>query len=143
MHPISPPYGRVAYDVDGTASGTWVRTGNTNVYLTRDNEHLVLWFGRWIDTPATRLVTFGAPLPGGAWRLAADPAAPDWESITPASGIVAVKLWSQGANGAPNLEWPFGTLLIQLTGPRALTIEWFDSHESVTAFTAAALEFER
>ncbi len=143
MHPISAPYGKVAYDVDGSAAGTWVRVGNQHVYLTRDNEHLVLWFGRWIDTPSTRIVTFGDPLPDGAWRLAADPAAPAWESITPASGIVAIKLWALGSDGKPNLTWAYGTLLLEMTATKQLKMEWFDSHEPVTAFTAAAREYER
>ncbi|HRP07254.1 MAG TPA: hypothetical protein PLL69_02085 [Gemmatimonadales bacterium] len=143
MHPISPPYGRVSYDVDGTASGAWVVQGSNPVYFTRDNEPLWIWFGRWADTPTTRLATFGDPLPGGAWRFAADPSAPDWESITPASGIVAIKLWSLGSNGKPNPEWGFGTLLLQLTAPRRLKAEWFDTHDPVSAFTAAAKEYER
>ncbi len=144
MHPIVPPYGRVSYDVDGTASGSWVKEGSGSIYFTRDNESLWIWFVRWADRPESRIVTFGENWPGMVnWLLVADPSAPDWESITPASGMVAVKLWNQASDGGPNLTWPGGTLLVQLTATRTLRMEWFDTHDPVAGFTAAARVYQR
>lgn len=75
--------------------------------------------------------------------LAVDSAAPSWESITPASGEVRLKLWNLALNATPNLAQPAGTLLVQLSGATALRIEWFNTHGAVSGFTGGARMYER
>jgi hypothetical protein len=144
MNPAGPDLGRLSYDSLGTASGTWVVEGTGPIYLTRDTDPLQLWFGRWTERQETRIVTFGTVWPGMEnFLVASDDAAPAWEDITASSGAVAVKLWNLNAEARPNLDWPAGTLLLELIDDHSLRMEWFDSHEPVAGFTSAARLYER
>ena len=73
----------------------------------------------------------------------ADAAAPDWEAITPASGLVSVKLWNLDGEARQNLMWPAGTLVLELMDDVTLRMEWFDTHDEVAEFTGAARLYER
>lgn len=143
----SNPLGRLDFDILGTASGGWFVQGtprNEDAFI-RTNKHLLLWLGRYAERVETRIITIGDPWAGWWWGFlaAVDVAAPSWEDITVASGRVALPLWPLGVDARPNTAQPGGTLLVQLTGPTTLRIEWFDTHDPVTAFTAAARMYER
>lgn len=142
----SDPYGRVSYDIAGTASGGWFIEGAPpgDVPLQVGNEHMTLYFGRYVETVATRIVVFGGPWPGMVnRRLALDSAAPGWANITPDSGRLALRLWNLGTDAQPNLDWPGGTILIEMPDDDRLRVEWFDTHEPVAEFTSAARMYTR
>jgi hypothetical protein len=144
MHPAGPAYGRLAWDSLGTASGMWVLEGHRGRYLDRTTDSLQLFLARYTERPETRLVHIGRRLPGlENAMLFLDPASPSWEQVTPTSGRVAVKLWHPGTDGRPNLTRPAGTALVELLSDRLLRFEWFNTHEPVTDFTAAARRYER
>lgn len=146
VNSLSDPLGRMSYDVAGTASGGWFIAGSprSSVPLQFGNEHMLLWLARYVEREATRIVSVGDMWPGMPNRLlAVDSAAPTWEAITPASGVVAIRLWNIGVDALPNTAWAGGTLLVHLMTPNSLRVEWFNTHAAVTAFTAAARTYER
>lgn len=146
VNSLTDSLGRMSFDSAGTASGGWFIAGSpkTSEPLAFGNEHMLLWLARYVERQETRIVSLGDLWPGMVNRLlAVDTAAPSWESITPASGAVAVKLWNIGTDALPNTTWPGGTLLVQLLDSLTLRVEWFDTHGTVTAFTAAARTYER
>lgn len=142
----SDPFGRVSFDVAGTASGGWFIEGAPpgDVPLQAGNDHMTMYLGHYVERVATRIVVFGNPWPGmGNRRLALDSAASDWASITPASGRLALRLWNLATDAQPNLSWPGGTMLIEMPESGRLRVEWFDTHESVSEFTSAARMYTR
>lgn len=142
----SEPLGRLAFDVAGTASGGWFLEGAPagDVPLQRGNDHMLLWLARWVERRETRIAVVGERWPGMVNQtLAVDAAAPSWEELTPASGAVALKLWNLNAAATANLDWPAGTLLVQVLAGERLRVEWFDTHEPVGGFTTAARMYER
>ena len=144
MNPLGPELGRLSYDQLGSASGTWVKEGTGPVSLGQGQESLILFFGRWSERPSSRLVTFGELWQGMPNRtLLSDPAAPNWEQITPSSGVVAIKLWNLDAEATQNFSWPGGTLLLEIIDDQSLRMEWFDTHGAVTEFTGSARVYER
>lgn len=141
-----PRLGRLSFDVAGTASGGWFIEGapEGDAPLRFDNEHMLLWLARWVERQETRILSVGDPWPGMPNRLlVVDAAAPDWEDITPASGVVSMKLWNIGEDARANPTWPGGTALVQVLDGDRLQIEWFDTHEPGDSFTAAARIYER
>lgn len=141
-----PRLGRLAFDVAGTASGGWFIEGapEGDVPLQFGNQHMLLWLARWVERQETRILSVGDRWPGMPNPLlVVDAEAPDWEQITPASGAVSMRMWNIGSDARANLTWPGGTILVQVLEGERLRIEWFDTHESVTAFTAAARIYER
>ena len=56
---------------------------------------------------------------------------------------MALRLWNIAQDARPNLSQPSGTLLVQLVDSLRLRVEWFNTHNPVTAFTAAARMYER
>ncbi|MGH7469570.1 MAG: hypothetical protein ACRENP_16600 [Longimicrobiales bacterium] len=146
VNSLSDPLGRLAFDVAGTASGGWFVEGTpkTNVSLQLGNEWRQLWLGRYVEREETRVASFGQRWQGMQnYLLAVDPAAPAWEQITPATGVVSMKLWNMDRQALPNYNFPGGTLLIQLLDATRLRMEWFNTHNSVSAFTSAAVIYER
>ena len=148
INSLSDPLGRVSYDVPGTASGGWFIEGSRDLDVLRfGNEHMLLLLGRWVEREETRIASFGQLDTGtssGFLQFAVDPAAPSWEDITPASGVVALRLWPIGVDARPATDRPpRGTLLLQLVDDQTLRIEWFDTHDPVTEFTGAARVYER
>jgi hypothetical protein len=142
---LSRPFGGLDYDVPGTTAGAWFIEGTPReISMRGDSEHVRMWLGRWIEREQTRVAAFGFRWPGMVNNIvAADPGAQDWESITPASGIVAVKLWAVGQDALPNLTFPAGTVLVEMPSSTQLRMEWFDTHAGVGAFTPAARMYER
>jgi hypothetical protein len=141
----SRPLGGLDFDVPGTVSGGWFRQGlPVSASLDRDTDDQRQWFGRWIENEETRVVAFGHRWSGMVHRwAAADSAAPSWETLTPVSGRVAVRLWAVNTQAQPDPNQQAGTVLLEMLGANTLRLEWFASHAPVSAFTAAALTYER
>ena len=92
---LSKPLGRIAFDVAGTASGGWFVQGAPpgDAPLRFGNEHMLLWLARWVERRDTRIAVVGERWPGMVNQtLVVDPAAPSWEELTPASGVVALRI---------------------------------------------------
>lgn len=141
----SEPFGTLDFDVPGTAAGAWFLAGTPHeLSLRYDGEPRQLWFGRWAERRETKAVGLGDRPDGFPGKVvAADDATPDWESITPATGVVAIRLWNVSRDARPNLSWPTGTMLVELQTPTRLRMEWFPTHAPVSAFTPAARTYER
>jgi len=139
------PLGSLDFDVPGTAAGGWFLPGVPEQNsLQIGYDHLWLWLGRFTERPATRVASFGEKWTGMQnFIFAVDPAAPSWETITPASGAVAFKLWNLAASAEPNYTWPGGTLLLEMPDAMHLRMQWFSTHEPVAGFTSAAKLFSR
>jgi hypothetical protein len=71
-----------------------------------------------------------------------DPAAPSWDEITPSAGIVSMKAWAVDRDGAPQYSRPFGTVLLEVLADRRIRIEWFETQDDVTGFTAGSRIYE-
>jgi hypothetical protein len=50
---------------------------------------------------------------------------------------------SLGTDARPKLDWPGGTLLLEVLEGERLRVEWFDTHDPVEGFTAVARTYER
>ncbi|MEX2532058.1 MAG: hypothetical protein WD960_14920 [Gemmatimonadota bacterium] len=140
------PLGRLSYDVPGTASGAWFIEGAPpgDVALTWGNEHMLLWLARHVERQETRVLSLGELWPGMVnWLLAVDGGAPDWEDITPSSGAVTIPLWNLNQEARANLDWPAGSILIEMVDGGTLRIEWFDTHDPVEAFGAGVRTYQR
>ncbi len=140
------PLGRLSYDVAGTASGAWFREGAPSNVFNFGNERYLLWLARYVERDETRIISVGEQWPGmGSLVLAVDPSAPSWEAITPASGIVAIKLWLLTAEALPNTSTAAaqGTLLVQLIDASRLRIDWFNTHGAVSGFTSGSRVYVR
>ncbi len=138
--------GRLSWDVPGTAAGNWVIAGAPagGGVLEGGNDHLLLHLGRFPDRVETRYFAVGELWPGMVNPgLAVDVAEPSWELITPASGARSFRLWNLGMDGLPALDWPGGTLRLEMLDGASMRVEWFDTHEPVDAFTPAARVYTR
>jgi hypothetical protein len=141
----SDPLGTVAFDVAGTASGNWFRQGTPIANSFEPGfENRLLFLGPLQERDDIRIVShetgwFTALLGIGV----ADLAAPYWEDITPASGIVWIPLWEVARDAGPNLDKPRGGLLIEVLPGERMRLEWSNTHEQLAGFTAAASVYER
>lgn len=138
--------GKQHWDVPGTAMGAWFLEGAPAGNLL--GPHGVpynLYFGRFTLRQSVRFVAVGRPWPGQVNQtLTLDPAGRDWEAITPASGRVAQRMWHGTQTGlVTQFEWPAGTIVVEMLAADRLRIEWFDTHEPVTEFTAASRVYIR
>lgn len=139
------PLGRLEFDVAGTASGYWFREGtpvDQSFCVCQVANHLFL--GTLQERNDTRIMTVGEFWPGQPnFLLVIDPAEPSWTAITPASGPVTLKAWSLERDGSPMYSFPHGTVLVEMLDDVRIRVEWFDTHDEITAFTAAARIYER
>jgi hypothetical protein len=107
--------------------------------MTAGNNPMLLLLARYTERPETRIIHVGQMWPEMQNRmLAVDPDAPAWESITPASGPVSLRLWNLNLDALPRYDWPGGTLRLHMIALDRLRIEWYNIHESVEDFTASA-----
>jgi len=145
MSPTGSTEGRINFDVAGTAQGGWFRLG---VPLT-DATHpryadSVLYLGRLLErNEVPILVAEGLGYPSGYGVITPDPASPTWDEITQASGMVWLKLWNVGHDGLPDFTSAQGSVLLQVLPNERITLEWFNTHDPVAAFTANARTYER
>ena len=137
--------GTLDFDVPGTAAGGWFLPGAPYPNSPQFGyDHLLFWLGRFTERPATQVAAFGERWPEMQNRvLAADPTAPGWDTVTSSTGALSVKLWNLSTSAEPNYDWPGGTLLLEMPDATHLRVEWFDTHEPVTGFTAAAKLYSR
>lgn len=139
------PLGRLSYDEAGTAAGAWFLEG-TPVERSMEGTFFPnhLFLGRLAERAETRVMTVGTLWPGQPNALVViDPAAPSWETITPASGVVALRGWSLESDGTPMYGFPHGTVLVEVLGGERIRVEWFDTHDPVSGFTPGARVYER
>lgn len=140
------PYGRISYDVAGTAQGNWFRpdVSLTDPFLPI-YESGALFLGRLQERDATRVLTKG----GGGWYpdgfgvAVVDDADPSWDALTPSSGTTQLRLWELARDGRADLGDAYGSVLIEVLPDERIRIEWFDTHDPVAAFTDAAVEYVR
>lgn len=135
--------GRAFWDIPGTAGGTWFRDDAPpgEIVYSADHWHTVLHLARHVEVNSTRIVSFGDP-PSELefFIVAVDPSAPDWEDITPESGVVELKLWHLSWDpetpARPDLNVPAGKLLIEMLDEETILAEYFDTHKPVGGFSA-------
>jgi hypothetical protein len=126
--------------------GAWFLEGApAGNLLGPESTHYTLFLGRFALRQSVRLVAVGGWWPGmHNSTFALDPAVLDWEKVTPATGRIAQKAWYSSLMGEFNNDWPGGgTFLIEMLAEDRLRLEWFDTHEPVTEFTAAARVYVR
>lgn len=143
---LGDPFGRVSFDVPGTAAGGWFLEGTPpgDASFIVEGVPKQLFLGRLQERPETRILIVGERWPGLINRMAVvDEAAPSWDDITAADGPVAVKLWALTPEGLPKLDFPHGTALFEVLAGGRLRIDWFDTHGPVTTFSATARIYER
>jgi len=117
--------GRIDYDEAGTLAGNWFdedlppersSIGGDMSVGTRQ-----LSFARDVYAPDRLRVSIGGLGMTGLWAV--QPGAPDFASITPASGVVVYRLFSPGEPGGPQGTQQIGSLLVQLTDGAHLRVE--------------------
>ncbi len=141
----SDPLGRISFDIAGTAAGGWFTEGvPANLAFTAPYESSLLFLGPLQERADTRILVQEA-----GWFIAflglgvVDPADPKWESITPSSGLVWLRLWLINRNGGPDYAEPRGGVLVEVQSGERLRIQWFNTHTPVAAFTSGAKVFVR
>lgn len=145
-HEGSDTLGRAYWDVPGTAMGAWFTAGvpDTVDVFNPANAQYALFLGRFALRPSTRLAAVGKLWPDMQTPfLALDSQAPDWETITPATGLVAIKAWAGTEDGRRIEEFPQGTFLVQMTAEDTLRVDWFASHDTPAGFTDSARVYIR
>ena len=139
--------GRLSYDVPGTASGSWFIEGSPmdNTPLEAGQDWRLLWLGRFTEFDESRILHVGEAWDGmpDVINLVVDEVYPSWEEITPADGRFAIRLWRMASDATANLSWPAGSILLEMPSDDRLRIEWFNTHEPATEFTAASRLYER
>jgi hypothetical protein len=140
----SDPYGRISFDVVGTASGNWFREGIPfDESLLPVHEQAQLFLGPLQERDEVMIVSkvgwFAAAMDVALAALDA----PRWEDVTPATGRVWVPLWQAAPDGTPDDARPKGSVLLEVLADERLRIEWFDTHEEPVDFTGAAEVYER
>lgn len=138
--------GRSYWDVPGTAMGAWftAEAPDTVELFNPANAQYTLFLGRFSLRPSTRIAAIGKLWPAMQTPyLALESQAPDWETITPATGPVAIKAWAITQDGLRNLEFPQGTFLVEMTADDTLRLDWFASHEEPAGFTDSARVYVR
>jgi hypothetical protein len=144
VYTTGDPLGRLSYDITGTASGMWFAEGapGDDQVFTPPWVHTHLYLGRLAERTSLRIVTTGEEW--GGYRLGmVDEEGPEWERLTAANGPVQAILWGEAREFEPNLGQPQGSVLVEVLGDDRLRIEWFDTHEPVTAFTGNATTYTR
>jgi hypothetical protein len=168
MRAAEPRAGKIDYDKDGYLIGNWFEVG-TNGYAGKDPQnHMGYWDGHLAilyDAYDPKLISISM----GRFK-GNDPQAffvkgntPDPGIITPDSGLIKYELMEHADYKLPNgSSWDhktapggaltgtpggksMGTVLMQMTGARALKMEVFPDKvpADVTAFTSAARSYER
>jgi hypothetical protein len=138
--------GKAHWDIPGTAMGAWFLEGapDDRHLLGPESGHYTLFLGRLTARQSVRLIAVGEMWPGMLNRtLFLDPAALDWEKMTPATGPVTQIAWNGDPLGGIYYDWPAGSFLVEMLAEDRLRIEWFDTHETGMAFTAAARVYVR
>lgn len=139
------PDGQVNFDVDGTLSGNWFAESlPTNATSSADMNvgTRQLAFARDVRFPDRQRVSIGGFSFTGLYGVPPD--APDFASITPASGQVVYRLLEMGEPGGPAGTRQLGLVVVELLERRRLRIEVVPEQRASTAsFSEAAAIYVR
>ncbi len=117
--------GRIDYDVAGTLAGNWFAADLPPERSSIGGDMSVgtrqLSFARDVNAPDRQRISIGGLGMTGLWAV--QPDAPDFASITPASGLVVYRLFGTGEPGGPQGTQPLGSLLAQLLDAGQLKVE--------------------
>lgn len=117
--------GRIDYDVDGTLSGNWFAEDLPVAESGRGGEMFYgirkLAFARDVFSPQQQRVSIGGLGLTGLYGVPAD--APDFASVTPASGTLTYRLTAIGAPQSAPSNFQVGWLQVQLLDAAHLRIE--------------------
>lgn len=145
--PNKNDWGRTSYDVKGTAAGAWFLDSaprNVDVFIST-NEYTQLYLGRLVYLPETRIINSGTPFEKDGVqpvRMVVGADQTDWADITPESGVVQLKIYNMSAEAKQGI-YENGSLLIEMTDDETLRIEWFNTHNTISAFTEASRLYVR
>lgn len=137
--------GRINYDVNGTLSGNWFDidlsiAGSVGADMSIGTRELA--FARDVQFPDRQRVSVGGLGMTGLYGV--PPESPDFASITPASGVVTLRLLNTGEPGGPPGTTQQGLLLVQMTATTHLRVEAVaDSSRSTAVFSSAAATYVR
>jgi len=135
--------GRIDYDEPGTLAGNWFDENLATERSSLGGDMSVgtrqLSFARDVYAPDRLRISIGGLGMTGLWAV--QPDAPDFASITPASGLVVYRLFSTGEPGGPQGTQPIGSLIVQLTDGTHLKVEAIAT--AGTAFSPNARTYVR
>lgn len=137
--------GKINFDLDGTLSGNWFDE-SLPVSQSFVNDPSVggrqLAFARDVQFPDRQRVSVGGFSFTGIYGVPPD--APDFTSMTPASGVVTYRLLNTGEPGGPPGTTQLGLLLVQLTDASHLKVEVVATQSSTSAsFSGSAKVYVR
>jgi hypothetical protein len=165
MREASPRWGKIDYDIDGALVGSWFRQGSGG-YSGLQQGHEGYWDGHLSvvydgNDPGWIVISIGN-YQGHPQQFAAIGNTPDPAGVSLATGLVKYQLGQivtyRGDTGEvwdtmsyiPHIRTRAGaaviaTVLMQMTGPRQLTVEIFPGRTAanVAGFDSAALLYER
>lgn len=126
--------GKINFDVAGTLSGNWFDdslpiAGSTSNDITIGQRQIA--FARDVRFPDRLRVSVGGFGMTGLYGV--PPGAPDFASITPASGLVVYRLLNTGEPGGPAGVDQLGLLLVQLVDGGHLRVEVVNDRLSASA----------
>ncbi|HEY9225446.1 MAG TPA: hypothetical protein VIP11_02285 [Gemmatimonadaceae bacterium] len=131
--------GRIDFGVKGTLAGDWFLKGmpvdsSSGPYgWTRS----ISFAYDYYDPSQVRLSIGGTVSAPGVWGI--EPTAPRPAAVTPASGVIAYKLYS-----IFDVRPPYGVLLVQMIDDSTIKVEVFmDSNASATQFDGREVTFVR
>ncbi len=137
--------GRINYDIAGTLSGNWfaadlpptasmsgdISTGGKQLAFARDARHP--------DRPRISIGGLGLT---GLYGIPAD--SPDFQNVTPSSGVVAYRLLNTGEPGGPPGTTQMGLLLVEMLDAARMRVEAVRETIATTAvFTGNAQVYVR
>jgi hypothetical protein len=133
------PDGRINYDAAGTLAGNWFHeslpvhasgTGGDDTGLRK------LSFARDVYQPARQRISIGGLGLSGLWAVPSN--APQFQSITPASGTVQLPLVGTGEPMGPPGTDQIALLLVRMLDANRIRIEAIRTRAPSAAFTARA-----
>ncbi len=137
--------GKINFDIDGTLSGNWFDE-DLPVSQSSANDPSVggrqLAFARDVWFPDRQRVSVGGFSFTGPYGVPPD--APDFATITPASGVVTYQLLNTGEPGGPPGTTQLGLILVQLTDASHLKVEVVATQSATSAsFSSSARVYVR
>lgn len=146
--------GRIDYDVAGTLAGNWFAEDLPVLDSARGGDAFVgtrkLAFARDVYSPDRQRVSIGGLGMTGLFATSDD--APDFASVTAASGLVVYRMLAVGEPQAPTSDLQIGWLLVQVQDAQHLRVEAVPLPSTVptssagpaqTAFSGSAANYLR
>jgi len=134
--PDKNAWGKVSYDVPGTAAGSWFLESapKDEEVFTTSYVHTQLFLGELAYAPDTRIINVGTAFEKEGEqpvRMVLGVEETDWENITPSKGLVQLKIYNITREAEPGTK-ENGSLLLEMLD------EWFNTHAGLTVFTEDA-----